>query len=109
MDATLHDSDSDALDVADYKIASMADGGAARKSRNFGVRNTNGVTQFISEASETGAQDERDAGTQGRERQHGLRGVFSVEKFVEVGQAAISSQLLAISNSSAFAATTKRR
>jgi hypothetical protein len=86
MNAALHGGHSDAIDIADHEISSVADGSAARKGGNFCVRDANSVPQFVGEATQARAEYQGDAGTKLRALQNGLGGVVGVKEFVEVCQ-----------------------
>src|SRR5580704_4282985 len=64
MDAALHASDFDAVDLADDELAGVADSGGAGEVRDFCVGDPRGAGELVSEGAEAGAEDERDFRTQ---------------------------------------------
>src|SRR5204862_3317376 len=60
MNAALHAGDRDAVDVAEYQLASVADGSGTGKVRDFRVRNSGSLGEFVGESAEAGAKHERD-------------------------------------------------
>jgi hypothetical protein len=63
MHAALHARYRDISNFADYQLARVTYGGGLREVRNFFVRNSYGVREFLSESAQPGAENQGDTWT----------------------------------------------